>query len=163
MLWALGKYTEYGRFIVQQITEAGVTALAKLEGFSSTAYNDPPGSDKWSIGFGHQIKPGEELYMSNPITVEEGRALLAQDIKIAQDVVRRHINYPLTQDQFDALTSFVYNIGETNFVNGTVPAKINAGNLRMAGETMKKYINSGGVVDPVLIARRKPEAAPFLV
>ena len=154
--------TETGQTIMQKITDAGIEALAKLEGFSPTAYNDPPGSDKWSVGFGHQIKPGEEAYMSNEITVDEGRRLLAQDTQIAQDAVRRNITWPLTEAQFDALTSFVYNIGETQFVNGTVPAKINAGNLQMAAETMKQYIKAGGVVNAALVRRREREAAVFL-
>ena len=170
LFWMLGaagvllvlSRTEGGRSIVQKITAAGIEALAKLEGFSATAYNDPPGSDKWSIGFGHQIKPGEEAYMSNEITVEEGRRLLAQDTQIAQDAVRRHITWPLTEAQFDALTSFVYNIGESQFVVGTVPTKINAGNLKLAGETMKQYINAGGAVNAGLVKRRAQEAAVFM-
>jgi len=145
---------------MQNITDAGLQLIAKFEGFSEQAYNDPPGSSKWSIGFGHQIQPGEP-YMTQNITVEEGRKLLAADTTNAQAVVRSVITRPLTSEQFDALTSFVYNIGGGAFKAGTVPAKINSGDFTGAAETMRKYINAGGVVVQALVDRREREAAAF--
>lgn len=146
---------------MQTITEAGVNMIAKFEGFSAKPYNDPPGSTKWSIGFGHQILPGED-YMTREISVDEGRALLALDTAKAQQAVRDNIKVNLTPAQFDALTSFVFNIGVTAFKKGTVPAKINAGNFDRAAETMRKYIYAGGEKNAALIARREVEASAFV-
>ena len=165
-LWLFSKYTTAGQNIVQTITDAGLNLIAQFEGFSATAYNDPPGSDKWSIGFGHQIQPGEDHYMTDTLTVDQGRALLALDTSNAQTVVRGAISWPLTPAQFDALTSFVYNIGAGAFKAGTVPAKINAGDLAGAAATMRQYNKvhdaSGAlVVNDVLTQRRATEAAAF--
>jgi len=161
ILWALSRYTQTGRNIVQTITDAGVNMIAQFEGFSARAYNDPPGSSKWSIGFGHQILPGEEKYMTSEITVAEGRALLADDTLKAQNAIRSVITFPLTAAQFDALTSFVYNVGVTAFKTGTVPGKINAGNFAAAAATMRQYNKAGGVFNQVLADRRDKEASAF--
>jgi lysozyme len=165
LLYLLSRYTKTGRDIVQTITAAGVNMIAQFEGFSEKAYNDPPGSDKWSIGFGHQIQPGEP-YMTQTITVEQGRALLAQDTVNAQNAVRGAITRILTPEQFDALTSFVYNIGAGAFKSGTVPAKINAGDFAGAAATMRQYNkvrNPQGVLvaNDTLTGRRNTEASAF--
>lgn len=151
---------------MQNITDAGVNLIAQFEGFSATAYNDPPGSDKYSIGFGHQIQPGEEHYLTDTITVDQGRALLAQDTASAQNTVRNAITWPLTSAQFDALTSFVYNVGAGAFNAGSVPAKINSGDLAAAASTMLQYnkvhdAQGNLVVNDALTARRQTEASAF--
>lgn len=145
---------------MQTITDAGVNMIAQFEGFSETAYNDPPGSTKWSIGFGHQIQDGEP-YLTQTITVDQGRALLAQDTANAQATVRSVITHPLNAAQFDALTSFVYNIGSSAFKAGTVPAKVNAGDFQAVADTMKLYNKAGGSVNTALINRRAVEASAF--
>jgi lysozyme len=160
VLWALSKYTTTGASILQTITDAGVNMIAQFEGFSATAYNDPPGSTKYSIGYGHQIQPGEP-YMNQTITVDQGRALLAQDTANAQIAVRGAITRTITPSQFDALTSFVYNVGAHAFTSGTVPAKVNAGDFAAVAATMRLYNKSGGAVNPSLTARRETEAASF--
>lgn len=160
VLYLLSRYTETGRKIVQQISNTGVKMIAEFEGFSAKSYNDPPGSSKWSIGFGHQILPGEP-YMTREITVEEGRALLAADTAKAQQAVRETIKVPLTPAQFDSLTSFVYNVGVTAFKTGTVPSKINSKNFVAAAATMRQYNKAGGAINKALIARRDVEASAF--
>lgn len=161
ILWLLSRYTQTGRNIVQTITDAGVNMIAQFEGFSSKAYNDPPGSTKWSIGFGHQILPGEP-YMAREITVDEGRALLAADTAKAQDAVRSVITRPLTSGQFDALTSMAFNIGADAFKNSSLVSLINAGNFTGAANFMRThYITAGGVHNDTLVARRDKEASAF--
>jgi lysozyme len=157
-LFALSRYTQTGRNIVQSITDAGINAIAEFEGFSATPYNDPPGSSKWSIGFGHQIQPGESL---TNITVAQGRSLLAADTLTAQNAVRAAITRPITAAQFDALTSFVFNIGVSAFKTGTVPSKVNVGNYAAAAATMRMYNKAGGTVNSALVARRDKEASTF--
>lgn len=144
---------------MQTLTDAGLSFIAKIEGFSATPYNDPPGSDKYSIGFGHQIQSGESF--PDPITIEQGRALLAKDTQTAQNAVKSAITVPLNSNQFDALTSFVFNIGEGAFKSGSVPAKINAGDFQAAADTMRQYVKAGGVVSQALVDRRESEASVF--
>jgi lysozyme len=144
--------------IMKFLSSEGLRMIAGLEGFSSTPYNDPPGSSKWSIGYGHQILPGESFAI---ISEETAREMLARDTNIAQDAVRRAIKVPLDAAQFDALTSFVYNIGVGAFFAGHVPGLINAGNFAGAAEKMREYIHAGHAVSVALIARRQLEASAF--
>ena len=145
-----------------ELSSTGLDFIADIEGFSATAYNDPPGSGKWSIGYGHQIKPGDGLSVNSVVDRDRARELLRQDTLIAEQAVARNIRVALTQQQHDALVSFVFNIGETQFTNGTVPAKINAGNFNAAARTMMQYINAGGRVNLALVARRKQESEAFV-
>lgn len=132
--------------------------IARFEGFSPTPYNDPPGSDKWSIGYGHQIQPGENLA---EISVSQARLLLEQDTAKARAAVSQAIKVPLNADQLAALVSFVYNIGTGAFQRGTVPAKLNAGDFQAAADTMRQYNKSGGCINQALIDRREIEASAF--
>jgi len=144
-----------------ELSSAGLDFIAGIEGFSPTAYNDPPGSSKWSIGYGHQIKPNDGLALNSIIDRDRALELLRQDTLIAEQAVARNIHVALTQRQYDALVSFVFNIGETAFRNGTVPAKINAGNFQAAASTILLYNKAGGVISNALIARREREAGTF--
>lgn len=135
-----------------------IDLIAGFEGFSPTPYNDPPGSNLYSIGYGHQIQPGESF---TDITEEEGRALLDRDMAAARAAVAESITVPLSSDQQAALVSFVYNIGASAFERGTVPAKLNAGDFQAAADTMRQYNKAGGRVNQALVKRRDIEAAAF--
>lgn len=138
--------------------QAIMNLIMQFEGFSATPYNDPPGSNKYSIGYGHQIQPGEHF---TAITEAQGQALLEQDTATARAAVADAIQVPLNADQTAGLVSFVYNIGVSAFNKGSVPDKINAGDFQGAADTMRQYIHAGGSVSQALIDRRNAEAAPF--
>ncbi len=80
----------------------------------------PKGS---TIGYGHLIKAGEDF--KNGITEAIATELLQQDISFAEQTVKNNITIALTQNQYDALVIFAYNIGEKNFANSTVVKYIN--------------------------------------
>ena len=81
-----------------------------------------------TIGYGHLIKPGEDFSRG----IDESRAteLLRADVKIAERTVQKSINTTLTQNQFDALVIFAYNIGENNFIKSSVVKFINNPNYK---------------------------------
>ncbi len=81
-----------------------------------------------TIGYGHLIKPGEDFGRG----IDESRAteLLRADVKIAERTVSQNINTTLTQNQFDALVIFAYNIGENNFIKSSVVKFINNPNYK---------------------------------
>lgn len=141
-----------------QLSQSGLDFIAQIEGFSATPYNDPPGSAKWSIGYGHQIQPGENL---TSVTEDHARNILAADTANANAAVSKYVTAPLTQAQHDALVSFVFNIGVGAFVAGTVPTKLNNGDFQAAADTMRQYDKSGGVVNTALVSRREDEASNF--
>lgn len=132
----------------------GLEALMKREGFSETPYPDHKG---YSIGFGHLIKPGESF---TRITRGEAAQLLAADVEWAEDAVRSAVLVPLNQSQFDALTSFAYNVGAGAFKRSTLVRKINAYDPTAADE-FGRWVYASGAVVPGLVARRAEEAAQF--
>ncbi|MDN4163958.1 lysozyme [Cytophagales bacterium LB-30] len=108
-------------------------------------------SGKQHIGVGHLIKVGE--IFPNQITLNESEMLFDADLKWSIDAVKKHVKVPLTQNQFDALVSFVYNIGESQFKTSSVLKNINAG---IQGETIKENFLAWNR-PPSAFARRKKE------
>jgi LysM repeat protein len=78
-----------------------------------------------------------------------------------EQVVANNVKVPLTQNQFDALVSFAYNIGEGAFLDSTALRKINAGDLAGGAEAMKLFNKSGGQVIQGLVNRRNDEVRLF--
>lgn len=91
-----------------KVSDEMVKFIEEHEGFSATAYN---GVDSWNstIGYGHVITGGENIDMLTRSSAEE---LLREDLKSCEASVRREFKgTKLTQNQFDALVSFAYNLG----------------------------------------------------
>ena len=135
-----------------------------FEGFSAKAYNDPPGSNKWSIGYGHQIKTGESYNSSSVIGQSEAHDLLRVDVGAAWTCVYRTCgDAGLNANQYAALISLCYNIGCTAFTSSSVVKAIQSGNLDTAAENFRLWNKSGSplAVNDGLVARRDDEAALF--
>lgn len=101
-------------------SEKGVNTLKALEGYGSTPYKDLSGF--WTIGYGHKIKEGEKFTF---LDKEEALKLLIQDVERFVKFLNIHLcnginKINLTQNQFDALVMFVYNIGDTRFLGSSV-------------------------------------------
>jgi lysozyme len=119
---------------IAKVSERAIDIVKDFEGYSSTPYEDSAGN--FTIGYGHLIKPGESF-----TTIDKAKAkeLLAQDMKEAERAVKSSITKPLTQNQFDSLTSLAYNIGINAFRNSTLVKEINAGNIERAPSEMMKW------------------------
>jgi len=142
--------------MIYDISPAGVDALKKREGFSAKSYPDHKGR---SIGYGHLIKPGESF--SEPMSVNTATDLLYQDLQWAVASVWNAIQVPLTQNQFDALVSFVYNVGAPAFESSTLVKKIN--NLDpTATSEFSRWVNASGKRNESLVSRRESELNQFL-
>jgi len=134
-----------------------------FEGLSLVPYQDTAGN--WTIGYGHLIKPTDPYYPYGPvkeITQAQADALLQADMQPALDAVEEYVTVPLTQNQKDALTDFVYNVGVGNFQSSTLLSLLNQGDYTGAAAEFSKWIFAGGVVAPGLEARRAAEAVLFL-
>lgn len=138
------------------ISDRGVALIAKYEGCRLDAYLCPAG--KWTIGYGHTagVKPGDRLP-----TAEAALKLLKDDLKVygnyVNDCVKKGlIAFPLTQNQFDALTSFCYNCG-----NGNLKKLVSGRDANTIGEKILLYDKGGGKVLAGLSRRRKEERALF--
>lgn len=141
------------------ISKNGIDFIKKWEGFSSTPYTD--GGGVLTIGYGH-TKTASDYLNKPPITEEEGLELLAGDIKWAVNAVRRYVSVVLTQNQFDALVSFTFNVGEFAFRRSTLLKKLNKLDYTGAGEEFKRWIYDNGKIVRGLQRRRQEELKLFL-
>ncbi len=136
------------------VSEKGKEDIKKFEKFSEGPYKDPAHGDTWSIGYGHQIRPGENFIK---ITEEKALELFRKDIKIVEDVIRENVWVELSGKEYDALASFVYNVGVENFKNSTLLKLLNEEDYANAMDEFPKWIKSGGEVVPGLTPRRDYE------
>lgn len=141
---------------IMDLSNNALSVIKRFEGFSPTPYPDAQG---YSIGYGHFIKPGESYSV---ISEDQATELLRQDASNAAYAVRAAVTVPLTQNQFDALTSLAYNIGVTAFRHSSLVRKLNAGDYSAASAQFAVWNKSQGKVLPTLIARRSDEQQLFL-
>jgi lysozyme len=109
-----------------KISSKGIHLIKKWEGFKNTAYKCP--ADKLTIGYGHVILAKERKLpeFKEPISEEFAEELLYSDVKFAENSVNEYVLVPLTQGQFDALVSLVFNWGASNFSLSKGLRKLNA-------------------------------------
>lgn len=142
-----------------KISDAGIELLKLVEGLELVAYADEEaGGTLWTIGYGHT---GSDVYEGLHITEERAVELLRRDIATAEKCVNNSVKVPMTQGQFDALCSFVYNIGCKVFGRSTLLAKLNAGDDGGAADEFGKWVYDDGKKLNGLVLRRKAEADLF--
>lgn len=136
--------------------------IAKWEGFSGSPYLCPANIP--TIGFGSTYYPsGRKVQLSDThITQAKAMDILCQVSRYKIEGLNRYLNVQLKQYQFDALVSFVYNIGLENFRGSTMLRKINAGDIEAAANEFDKWVYSGGKKLRGLINRRAEEKRLFM-
>lgn len=147
-----------------QCSQKGIDLIKSFEGFSLTAYHGKcDRAGLYTIGWGHArgVRPGDK------ITLEQAEKLLRDDIRDAENVV--NLDYvsgrdkPLvTQNQFDALVSFVFNVKRESYLDSTLRRKLKAGDKMGAAGEFKRWIYSDHKIAPGLIPRRDAERRLFL-
>lgn len=164
--------------VVEQVTSAASDVPAELgltddpialatpiiKGFetcSLKAYPDPPGSGKFSIGWGHQIRPGESYDQNSVISQSEADDLLRVDVGSAYTCVTQNVETDLTPNQAAALISFCYNVGCGAFGSSTLVSLVNQGDFEGASEQFPSWIHAGGLVSQALVDRRSQEQELF--
>lgn len=138
-----------------KINAFGLAIIKHFETCRLDAYDD--GTGKRTIGWGHLVAtpPG-----STPasITQEQADALLVQDVAKAEAAIAATIHVPLTNNQFSALVSLVFNIGIGNFVKGSLDEAINHGHHGAVLTMIEMYTHAGGKELQGLVRRRAVEA-----
>lgn len=147
-----------------RISEKGIALIKEFEGCRLTAYPDPgTGGAPWTIGYGwthpvdgKPVKPG--------MTIDQATAdrLLKTGLVSYEQDVSRLVRVKLTQGQFDALVSFVYNLGAMRFSTSTLLRKLNAGDYTGAADEFLRWVSPGTKVEAGLRRRRQAERALFL-
>lgn len=143
-----------------KIGTAGLDLIKSFEGLRLKAYRDSVGV--WTIGWGHTstARPGMQ------ITEEHAEELLRADLADAERAVTRQITVPLTQNQFDALVSFTFNLGSGALSKSTLRRLLNAEDYKGAADQFPRWnkgrVNGALVVLKGLTRRRVAERKLFL-
>ena len=141
-----------------KVSKDGLNLIKEFEGIRLTAYKCP--ADVWTIGIGHTSAAGApEVKPGMTITVQEAYEILNNDLNQYEDAINKFVKVPLTQNQFDALVSFVYNVGVGAFQKSTLLKKLNAGQYNAVPGELMKWTKAGGKELPGLVRRRRAEAA----
>jgi lysozyme len=146
------------------ISENGINFICGFEGFSSTPYPDPIShAEPYTIGYGTTIYPN-----GTKVTMQDSSVTVEQAKEFIQDYVSKKIEPFLncifnvdTQNKFDALCSFCYNLGFTNLENSTLLKRIKSGEGDIE-EAFLMWNRSCGYVVEGLTKRRQAEATLFL-
>jgi lysozyme len=121
----------------------------------------------WTIGYGHAIskadKPTSNSYSSQKwsITEEQANELLAKDLATSERAISRLVRVALNQNQFDALSSFTFNLGSGALQASTLRAKINRGEFDSAAYEFDRWVLAGGRRLLGLVRRRRAERILF--
>lgn len=131
--------------------------IKEFEGFRAEAYK-PTKNDVWTIGWGHTKTAKEGMV----VTPEEADNLLRFDLGWVEDALNDLVNVPVTQKQFDALASLVYNIGRPNFAISTVLRKLNNSEYKEAARAFlmwnkQRNRQTGALVVLKGLTRRRSE------
>lgn len=134
-----------------EISKKGIELIKHFEGCRLTAYKDSTGIP--TIGYGHT----RNVVLGMKITEAKAEELLKEDLKAAEvKVSKLDPIYHWTQNEYDALVSFCFNVGNvsavTNFSKRT---------KKQISEKMLLYVNAGGKKLNGLVTRRKAEVELF--
>ena len=138
-----------------KISTEGLALIKKFEGCKLRAYQDSVGV--WTIGVGHT----KGVVEGDVITEEEADEYLRADVREAEECVSRAVTLPLTQGEFDACVSFVFNVGCGAFRGSTLLKRILDSDFDGARLEFARWNKAGGQVLAGLTARRKAEAEMF--
>jgi len=137
-------------------SQAGIDAIKDYEGVRLKAYDD--GVGVWTIGVGHT----KGVHRGDVITMDEVDKFLRDDLEDAERTVNSRVTAPLAQGQFDALVSFVFNVGSGAFMASTLLKKLNARDYDGAADEFLRWNKAGGRVLAGLTKRRISERMMFL-
>lgn len=136
-----------------KLSAEGLELIKQFEGFRSQQYRDVAGLP--TIGYGHRIVLPESF--TGKLSEADGAALLAKDVKEAEEAVSRLVKVPLTEGQFDALVDFCFNLGSGRLAGSTLLRCLNGGRYDDAAEQLLRWDLVAGEVNLGLKARREAE------
>lgn len=134
------------------LSAAGLVGIANFEGFSEKAYI-PVAGDVPTLGFGST----EGVKMGDTITVPKAIERLYRDTEKAESAIGRCVKVPLAQCEYDAFTSFAFNVGAEAFCDSTLVKKLNASDYAGACAELKRWVYVDGRRVQGLVNRREAE------
>lgn len=141
------------------LSARGLHLIASFEGLRLRAYKAHPSERFWTIGYGHY---GPDVRPGDTITKARALALLRRDVREAERAVRA-LGVPMTQGEFDATVSFVFNLGPGVLADDrTFGRALRRRRYRRAANAMLLYVFAGGRRLVGLVRRRRAERRLFL-
>lgn len=140
----------------RKINAAGLQLIKSFEGCKTKAYLDAVGIP--TIGYGHT----KGVKMGDIITQSQAEDLLKKDLSFFENNIEINVPIKLSDNEFSALVSLVYNIGINAFIKSTLLKLLKEGNVKGAADEFLKWNHAGGKVLKGLTARRMAERILFL-
>jgi lysozyme len=137
------------------ISEEGLCLIKKFEGCEMRAYLDAVNVPTIAYGRTKNVKLGDTC------TKQQAEEWLLEEIKEYENYVEDAVKVPLSQNQFDALVSWTYNLGPSNLNSSTMLKKLNAGEYEDVPAQIKRWNKAGGQVLEGLTRRRNAESLLF--
>jgi len=142
-----------------KISKEGLSLIRRFEGFSPMPYVCPAGV--LTIGYGHVVQDKDVIGRGARITEAEAEQLLLRDLKKVASAIDEFVAVPLSQGQFDALSSFIYNVGIGAFARSTLLKHVNKGQWGKALAEFPRWNKARNKVLPGLVRRRAAEMELF--
>ncbi len=140
----------------KKLSTNGYKLIKELEGVRNLAYKDSIGIP--TIGIGFIRVNGKKVTMGMYLSDEEIKEEFFKQIAIYEEIVNENVKSSINQNQFDALVSWVFNLGENNFKNSTLRRKVNINpNDPSIKDQFLKWNRAGGKIIPGLTMRREKE------
>ncbi|EAC0780244.1 lysozyme [Salmonella enterica subsp. enterica] len=139
-----------------KVSDNGRAFIRAREGVKLAAYQD--GGGVWTIGYGHTrgVKQGQV------INHEQADEFLNNDLRQVESCISERVTVALNQNQFDALVSFVFNVGRQAFSDSTLLKKLNEGKYRAAADQFTRWVYDNDKFVQGLHNRRVAERDLFL-
>lgn len=138
-----------------KIGQNGLNLIKASEGFRDHAYLDTGGVPTIGYGTTHGV------HMGQVITESQAEEFLKRDVSGAEHTINTMVTVPLTQNQFDALVCFVYNIGDGQFKSSTLLRVLNQGHYDQVPTQLARWNKDNGRVLAGLTTRRANEGKLF--
>lgn len=140
-----------------RVSSRGLDIIKAAEGLRLYPYLCS--ANVWTIGYGSTRGVTKD---TGPITKEQALARLKMDVlNEAERPLKNLVHVQLNQNQYDALASLVFNIGQGNFRSSTLRQKLNRGDYEGAAGEFWKWRRAGGRILPGLVKRREVEEKLF--
>ena len=139
-----------------KISDEGLELIKSYERLILGAYMPTP-NDVPTIGYGHT----KGVKMGDTCTPLQADTWLREDCEEAENCIAKHVTSPLMQNEFDALVSFVFNVGCAAFAGSTMLKLLNAGDYDAAALQFRRWNKQAGNVLSGLTRRRTDEERLF--
>ena len=142
-----------------ELSNNGLDFIKNYEGLRLKSYKVLPSERHYTIGYGHF---GADVTFGMEITKAKADELFKKDVSRFEKAVNRLVKVDINQNQFDALVSFAYNVGEGALATSTLLQKVNKKDFEGASKEFARWNKSGGKVLAGLTNRREKERKLFV-